>query len=463
VRIGLADPMRFAYANGILSIASADFKGTGTELGIRGTIPFESRQPLNLSANGTIDLGIIQGFNPSIKSSGQIKVQIGARGGMSSPSMQGQVAIENATFSSATFPVGLEGISGRIRVSGNRLEILQLNGMAGGGNLSASGFAIYGKQTSFNVSAQAKSIRLRYPPGLRTILSGNLKLAGTPAASSLTGQVLVDRLSFTQQFDMATLMSQLNSGVPTTAPPLFEQNMKLNVTVASANDLNAASTKLAIGGTANLTVNGTLADPVVLGRVVLTQGEVFFLGKRYDIQSGTIAFTNPARTEPVLDIYAKTTVEQYNITLNFMGPVDHLRTNYTSDPPLSEADIIHLIAFGTTAEEAATTSTPASVAAESVLAQGVSSQVGGKLEKLTGISQITLDPLVTNSTADPASQIAIQQRVSGSLLVTFATDVTSAQAQTVEVKYQAKKNMAVSVIRDYNGGYAIDIRLRKSF
>lgn len=121
------------------------------------------------------------------------------------------------------------------------------------------------------------------------------------------------------------------------------------------------------------------------------------------------------------------------------------------------------MAFGTTAEEAATTSTPTSLAAESILAQGVSSQVSSRLERLTGISQITLDPLVTNSAADPASQVAIQERVSGSLLVTFSTDVTSTQYQTVEVQYRAQQNLLISVIRDYNGGYALDVRIRKTF
>jgi translocation and assembly module TamB len=463
VRLNLADPMRLNYAHGVLNIASADITGTGTNLSIHGTVPVRSSQTLNVTANGTIDLSLIQSFNPSVKSSGQIKVQVAAGGSVSVPTMQGDIQVQKAMVSSETFPLGLEGINGRIRVTGNRLDIEQLQGMAGGGNLSILGFLTYGKETNFNLSAQAKSVRLRYPEGLRTLLDGSLNLTGSPDSSSLTGRVLIDRLSFTQQFDMATLISTFSSEIPSTAPPLFEQNMKLNVALASSSQLNVTSSKLSIGGSANLTVQGTLVEPVILGRVVLTQGEVFFLGKRYEIQSGTIAFANPVRTDPVLNIYAKTTVQQYNITLNFIGPLDRLRTNYTSDPPLSESDIIHLVAFGTTAEEAATTSTPTSLAAESILAQGVSSQLSGKLESLTGISQISLDPLVTNSAADPGSQIAIQERVSGTLLVTFSTDVASTQYQTIEVQYRAQNNMMISVIRDYNGGYALDLRIRKTF
>lgn len=150
--------------------------------------------------------------------------------------------------------------------------------------------------------------------------------------------------------------------------------------------------------------------------------------------------------------------------MNFAGPIDRLRTNYTSDPPLSQSDIINLIAFGKTAEQAATSpSPPASVGAESVLAQGVSGQVSGKIEKLAGISRITIYPLISNSQGDPGSQVAIQQRVSGSLLLTFSTDVTSTQSQTVAVEYRAQKNLRISLIRDQNGGYGIDARIHKAF
>jgi translocation and assembly module TamB len=276
--------------------------------------------------------------------------------------------------------------------------------------------------------------------------------------------VLIDRLSFTQQFDLATLLGQLSTDTPDTTSATIETNMKLNVAVATAQDINLASSKVSMGGAANLTLSGTMAAPVVLGRATLTSGEMFFMGKRYEIENGTIAFANPVRTQPVVNLYVKTTVQQYNITLNFVGPVDKLRTNYTSDPPLSPADIINLVAFGKTTEESATsTSTPASLGAESVLAQGAASQFSGKLEKLAGISQLTIDPLAGNSQSNPGAQVAIQQRVTGKILLTFSTDVTSTQNQAIQVQYQVKKGLSVSVLRDQYGGYAATVRIHKTF
>jgi translocation and assembly module TamB len=216
-------------------------------------------------------------------------------------------------------------------------------------------------------------------------------------------------------------------------------------------------------GAANLNLTGTLANPVILGRVNLTGGDVFFLGKRYEVRNGTIEFSNPSLTEPVVNLYVATTVNQYNITLNFIGPVEQLRTTYTSDPPLPPSDIINLLALGQTAEESAQSTTPASVGAESVVAQGVASQVSGKIQKLASISQLTIDPMAGNNQVNPGAQVAIQQRVSGNILLTFSTDVTSTQATTVQMQYRTNPQTSVTVLRDQNGGYAVDLRLHKSF
>jgi hypothetical protein len=47
--------------------------------------------------------------------------------------------------------------------------------------------------------------------------------------------------------------------------------------------------------------------------------------------------------------------------------------------------------------------------------------------------------------------------------LTFATDVTSTQRQTVQLQYQPKKQVKISVVRDEHGGYGVDVRFHKAF
>jgi translocation and assembly module TamB len=461
----LARPLRADLHNDELTVAPAQIRGTGANLTVAGRIPIHGAATgYSVSADGSLDLAVLQTLLPNVHSSGQINVHFSDQGTPSRPKMLGQLQLKNVALSTDAVPIGLEGITGQVNVSGNRAEIANLSGTAGGGNISASGFVSYGQETTFNLGLNAQSVRIRYPEGLRSILSGQIYMRGNPGDSTLTGRVLVDRLSFTQAFDLANFagyFSEDSTGSPASS---VERNMKLSVAVQSAQELNLASSKLSMGGSANLNVRGTLAQPVLLGRISLTGGEVFFLGKRFQVQSGTIEFANTARTEPVLRLYITTTIEQYNITLNLSGPMDRLRTNYTSEPSLPPADIVHLLAFGNTSEEAATApSSSAAMGAESVLAQGVSSQVAGKLENVTGVSQLTIDPLALNSQGNPGAQVAVQERVTGSLLLTFSTDVTSTQGQAVELQYDLDKRTSVTVLRDQNGGYGIELRVHKVF
>jgi translocation and assembly module TamB len=461
--LALVPPLRLKYANGLATLDRAEFKGTGTNVSIAGAIPIKSAQPLNVSADGTLDLALLQGWESDLRSSGKLTVNLSARGELAHPSLQGQIHLADARLATESIPIGLDGINGVLQFAGNRIDITQFSGSAGGGTVSAHGFMTYGDPSSFNVGLDVKSVRVRYPEGIRSIVSGNLALNGSQSASRLTGRLLVDRLSFTQQFDLANFLGQFGADSGPTASSSLAQKMALNVSVATGQEEKLSNSKVNIEGSANLTLIGTAAYPVILGRTALTGGELFFMGKRYEIQNGTIEFVNPVRTTPVLNLNVFTTVQQYNIGLNFVGPLDKLRTNYTSDPPLPSADIIHLVAFGKTSEQsAASPSTPAALGAQSVLAQGVSGQISNRLEQLTGISQLTLNPL-SNSQTNPGSQVAIQQHITGNLLLTFSTDVTSTQNQSVQVQYRAKKNLSISVLRDQYGGYAADVRIHKTF
>ena len=172
--------------------------------------------------------------------------------------------------------------------------------------------------------------------------------------------------------------------------------------IQTPGGINLTSRTLSLAGTANLHMRGTAAQPVLLGRLNLSGGDLIFSGNRYKLQGGTIDFTNRSRTEPVLDMAVNTTIDQYNIQMHFWGPADHMHTNYASDPALPPSDIINLIAFGKTSEAAAANPTPpGALGAQSLIASQVSNQITNRVEKLAGISQLSIDPVLGSSQQSP--------------------------------------------------------------
>ncbi|HLK09387.1 MAG TPA: translocation/assembly module TamB domain-containing protein [Candidatus Angelobacter sp.] len=468
-QLAAAKPIQVDYQNGTATLQPTSIRGTGTSIDAQGVVPVTTPKAASFLVKGNVDLGIAQMFVPDITSSGQMQFDIDSKRYGPGANLNGQIKIVDANLHTADSPVGLDHANGVINVTQTRLEISSFEGQMGGGNINASGAVAYRPAIQFQLGLTANNIRVRYPEGVRAIIASNLALTGTPQASQLGGQVRIERVSFTPDFDLSTFTSQFSGGAPSDSgtPGSFTQGMKLNIAVQSTNQMNLVSSQVSIKGDANLRVVGTAADPVILGRSNLTGGEFFLAGNRYQVDHGTIDFLNPVRTEPVLNIQVKTRIDQYNITLALNGPMERLQTTYTSDPALPPVDIINLIATGKTVESAAANPSPSptsALGAQSLLASGISSQVSGKIAKLAGVSQLQIDPgLGTDNGQNPGARVAIQQRVSSNLLVTFATDITSTQRQAIQIEYKFNPKWSVSGTRDQNGGFGVDGRYRKDF
>jgi translocation and assembly module TamB len=290
------------------------------------------------------------------------------------------------------------------------------------------------------------------------LLDANLAFSGTTQASILNGRVLIDNLSFTPDFDLASFGDQFSTG-GAPAQPGFADTIKLAIGVQSQGDLNARSSQVSIAGQAALQVSGTAANPVITGRTTLTSGELFYRNLRYQLQKGVITFNDPNETHPVLNVSVGTIVEQYNLTLTMRGPLDKLTTSYVSDPPLATADIINLIARGKTTQESAASSQ----STDSMIASQAASELSSGVQKLAGISSLEIDPMMGGNNQNPSARIALQQRVTKNLLFTFSTDVSQPGAEIVQGEYQITKRWSVSTERDQLGGVSIDGRFHTRF
>ncbi len=465
IQLAAASPIKADYQNGLINLQSATIRGTDTDLQFQGSFPVNSGAPMSLKAQGTVNLQIAQIFDTDLRSSGQLKLNIDSHGALAGGTLGGEIDIVDANIATNTSPVGLQHANGVLKLTTDRLEVAKFDASVGGGDVTAQGAIVYRPKIQFNLGLSAKAARIFYPQGVRETAYANLRLTGTTEHSILEGSVNLADLSFTNGFDLSNVVNQFSGGVEVPAQPGFAQNLSLNIAVNSASNANLVSRTLSVDGTANLQVRGTLAEPVILGRVNLSGGDVILNGTRFVLTGGTVQFVNPAVTQPVLNVSVSTTIQEYKIDLRFQGTTDQLRTQYTSDPSLPSADIINLLAFGQTTEASAVNSTPVNQQAEGLVASQVSGQVTSRISKAAGISQLSISPVLAGSTTTgpPGANLTIQQRVTGNLFITFSTNVATTQGQTIQGQYQVSPRVAVSATRDPNGGFAVDTLIKKSW
>ncbi len=466
--------VHFRSSRDSLEIEPVTFRGTDTNLQIAGSVQFAGRRTLALRLNGGLDLRLLSGYVPDLDARGPAQINASFEGTLDRPRINGRVHIENASARAADFPAGLSAVQGDLVFDATRLYFENVSAESGGGTLHLSGSVSYAESPlRYDINVRSERVRIRYPEGMSWLAGGTLRLTGSPSAAVLSGRVMIERVTLTQGLQVAGMLVSAKEGItgPSTTSP-YLRNLQFDVEALSAPDARMEWPGAGLQADANLRVRGTWEHPILLGHIHILSGDLNFAGNRYRVSRGDLNFANPFRLDPVLNVEATTTIQQYEITLNFNGPASKLTLAYRSDPPLPANDIITLLALGQTTSEATArsggTSSTGTANASAILSEAISSQLGGRLERLFGITRFRVDPGLaevgsTGSEQNAAARVTVEQQIARNLTITYVSNVSSTQQQVIQVEYNVDRNVSIVGLRDQNGTFGIDIKIKKRF
>jgi translocation and assembly module TamB len=394
-------------------------------------------------------------------------------GTLSNPRITGRVRVHDASMRYGDFPAGLSQLAGDFIFDTSRITFNNVTSETGGGRLLLSGSLTYGSgPITYDLTQRTEQVRVRYPVGMSWLAGGELHLVGTPQAATLSGHVTFDRLLMSPGFDITSLLgssTETTNGPRATSP--FLRNLQFDVQADATPGAGLEWSSGRFQTEANVRVRGTWDHPILLGSVHLLAGQMTMRGNDYHLTRGDINFVNPFRVDPVLNVEVATTIQQYEVTVDFNGPASHLTMSYRSDPPLPSSDIITLLALGQPGEEsslrggAAAVQTP-QLGATTLLSEAISSQLGGRVQRLFGVRHFSVDPdyiAATSATQNPGARVTIAEQFSRNLVITYSTDVTSTQQQVIQIEYTLRPDVSVVALRDENGTFGIDVVRRQRF
>ena len=459
-------PIIFAMANQVAELKQFHITGEGTDLEAKGTAQLIGQRQLQGQVDGNANLKLFQGFAPDLISYGSTSLKMTVSGTLNKPTVTGQVNINQAGISYADMPNGLTDINGTLTFNENRLHISSLTARTGGGTVELGGFISYRQGLFFDITAKGKDIRLRYPPGVSAAASADLRYAGTTQNALLSGDVTVTRFGLNPRFDFALYLAR-SKQTPTSAKvnPLLDA-LRYDVHIVSTPELRVETSLAKITGDVDLRLRGTAARPSLLGKVNITDGDVFFSSTKYHLERGDIVFTNPLRIEPVLNLEASARVREYDVTIGLHGSADNLSTSYRSDPPLSSSDIIALLALGRTRDDTAIsnqqpTQSTTDTASNAVLGEALNAAVSSRVQRLFGVSRIKIDPQVGGPENNPNARLTVEQPVNKYITLTYITNLSQSTQQIIQAEFTINRSLSVVIVRDQNGVLGMEIRLRQ--
>ena len=461
-------PVIIALSRSIVQIQQFHVVGPSTNVDASGTVNLKDANApvaLNLSANA--DLSALEDVDRDFSSSGTIALNTAVHGTFSQPLVNGRIELKKVNVNYADVPNGVSNGNGVILLNGTSATIQTLTGESGGGKLGMTGFVgLTGEAVTYNLRATATRVRVRYS-GISATSNATLNLTGNTNRSMVGGTVTVERIAYGSSSDAGSLLSSFASTPPSTpsAPSGIVAGMRLNIHILTAPDLRVITTyanRLAVE--ANLTVRGTAANPGVVGRVTVTDGQLVFFGNQYTVNTGTINFYNPNAIEPVLNISLETIAQNVDVVIGVSGPMENLQLSYRSDPPLTFEQIVQLLANNTTpadptiaARQPAPPQQSVSQMGESaILGQAVANPLASRVQRVFGISQFKIDPSFSGSNGQPSARVTLQQKIANNITFTYITDVTQTNSEIIRVEWAFTPRASAVALRDFNGNVSLE-------
>ncbi|HWC75600.1 MAG TPA: translocation/assembly module TamB domain-containing protein [Gemmatimonadales bacterium] len=373
-------------------VTYADGAAAGT-VGLRTA----DRQPLSADFNtrplkghlkaDSLDLALFAPLVPSLKQvGGWLNGDVTVEGPTDAPNLGGRLALVNGSASVAATGVRYTGAQGALTFSGQALRLHSMTVKAGTGRAKLSGTVQFAKLDHPQLDVAVKTDHfpvMNRRDFLEATATGALRIQGSPAGATLTGDATVNEGnaylehfmhaagidlsdSLYAQFVDTTVLNEETGGGRSIIESLMDSLRIPHITVDLGDNfwLKSPDASIQLGG--QLTVRtgnerrqiengekyrleGTVRTVRGLYRMALAPG----LTREFTIREGSIRYFGSPRKDAFLDLAAEHVVrtaqgDEVTITAHIGGTMEQPTIQLTSDvsPPLSETELISYLVFG---------------------------------------------------------------------------------------------------------------------
>jgi len=487
-RIQNIEPVVLALEPGRLAIRSLYLREAthDTELFANGAIGLAAGAPLDLRLQSTVWIGWLKLLRPDLEVDGFVDALATVRGTVAKPELNGEAVLRGARLVVPGFPHAFENVRGEILFSRDEVIVDQrLVADVAGGTVGLAGslrLPAPGRKLSYQAHVTAQDVSVRYPEGFLTRGGADLLVSsageGEGGGRQIAGRIVLDRAYYLNDVRVGTLelLQRLFSRqrVEVAAPPPLLASTQLNLVVSGPDALRVRNNVADVRGTIDLTVRGSLARPVVFGRVELVpNGKLTYAGNEYRIERGLLTFSNPYKIDPVIDLVAKTEVQSFEITLALSGTVDRLDAHFSSNANLADLEILALLATGqelpqnrsgTDLSQSPINPQQPSLGAQGFLYGQAASAISQRVGTLFGLDRFRINP-VANQAGQSVSGVGITvgKRLSRDVFVTYSSDPTATPPEVLQIQWKVSPKFTLLLTQTGSRSYAVDGQWERRF
>lgn len=129
--------------------------------------------------------------------------------------------------------------------------------------------------------------------------------------------------------------------------------LDLNVDIPRQSWVKGNGANIEVEG--KLDINKSFKEPyIITGNIDVVRGDYQFMGRLFNIESGTVSFRGKKIIDPFLDLRATYEVASVEVYINVSGTAEKPKIQLSSDPPLDDNEIVSYLVFGTSSDKLGT-------------------------------------------------------------------------------------------------------------
>jgi len=283
-------------------------------------------------------------FKEDIKQlQGLTNAELELSGTLNQPILNGSIALDGGLIELYELPTKINDLSVLIYLEDNLVKIEDMNFQIDRYRIYASGeFALKNLQPQdLNINIWSNKEEILYQDIFKAQADLKAKVTGLFTSPHIEGTLTLSQGELNwkdNNKDVPTDPSELLSKLINVKGDIDLEVKILDDFMAKANDFNL---KL-VGG---LKIQGSLSAPKLNGELEIKQGHIIFLDKKFRVSAGKAIFTDSSGEDMILDIRAKTEIDDIDVFVNVSGILAQPTVALSSSPALSESEIISLLMF----------------------------------------------------------------------------------------------------------------------
>ena len=364
---------------------------------------------LALDLSGALGTELLNPYLGGGAGTGTLKVEASVAGAPSD--LAGRIHLDGGSAGvrfARPYATRFEDFAAEIAIDGEGLLIESAGARLNEGHVTASGSWTWAGD--LDLAARFDDVIYRLDYGLSTVLSGDLAL-DIPAEGRglLSGRMALERGSLRRNIDLERELRRQFLAPPSLSGTQADDFSRIDVDLA-VSTLEGVRVRNNVGNLrarwAPLEVRGTMAEPLLEGRIEVDPGGLFFaFGQVARLESGSLIFSGEPGVAPRLDLNATTSLEDPSIARG----LDPGTALWVTDP----------MDAGSGETEARTTA----------LETGLAGYLGSQLTSLAR-TEISTRPLLLFGEADPATRLTLSVDLSTHVALATSVNLREAESQT---------------------------------